>query len=196
MKLLLGTTNKGKIAEMSQALASLQLEILSPEDIGITEIPQEDGLTFAENAEQKARFYYQQSGMPTLADDSGIIVEALQNELGIHTRRWGASADASDHHWISFFLERMSAEENKRARFVCDLCFIDLEGKIHHFEGACDGVITDELQAEYLPGLPISACFQPDGYTQVYSAMSVEEKNLISHRGRSLQKFVKYMNIV
>lgn len=193
MKLLLGTTNKGKIVEMSQALAALHLEIVSPEDIGITEIPQEDGLTFAENAEQKARFYYQQSGISTLADDSGIIVEALQNELGIHTRRWGAGADASDHHWISFFLERMSAEQNKKARFVCDLCFIDSAGNSHHFEGKCDGLITNELEADYLPGLPISACFKPDGYEQVYSAMSAERKNEISHRGRSLQKFLEFI---
>lgn len=187
MRLLLGTSNPGKVTEIRSAFAGLPLELLTPMDLGITENPREEGETFAENARQKATFYHSQSGgLATLADDSGILVEALQHELGIHTRRWGAGADVSDHHWISFFLERMRRESNKRARFLCALCVVDEEGREHFFEGTCDGVITDELEAEYLPGLPISACFRPDGFDRVYSALSVEEKNRVSHRGKAL----------
>lgn len=193
MQLLIGTSNKGKLIELGESLAGLDVRIVSPADLGITESPHETGETFTQNAGQKARFYRERSGLPSLADDSGILVEALLDELGIHTRRWGAGPDASDHAWISFFLERMRTEENRRARFVCALCYIDDSGAEHVFEGVCDGVITDELQADYLPGLPISACFQPDGFDRVYSALSVEEKNAISHRGRAMQKFREYL---
>ncbi len=193
MKLLIGTSNKGKIIEIGEALDGLNIELLKPSDANINESPAETGDTYLENARQKSQFYFERSKLPTLADDSGIVVEALQNELGVHTRRWGAGPDVTDHAWISFFLERMRAEKNKRARFICTLCHIDGEGKEHHFEGTCDGIITNELEADFLPGLPISACFKPDGYEKVYSALSVEEKNRISHRGRALQLFRDYL---
>ncbi|UPA23097.1 non-canonical purine NTP pyrophosphatase [Candidatus Peribacteria bacterium] len=193
MKLLIGTSNKGKIKEMSDALANLQMQIITPEMIDILEKPQETGTTYEENAVQKARFYFDLGKIPTLADDSGIVVDALQNELGIHTRRWGLGATVSDQDWIEFFLERMRQEDNRKARFLCTLAYIDANGDLHTFEGSCDGVITDELEAAYLPGLPISACFKPDGYDKVFSALSVEEKNQISHRGRALQNYTHYV---
>ncbi len=193
MQLLLGTSNAGKIREISDALAGLDLQIVTPAEQGITEKPEETGMTYAENAIQKAQFYFSQSGIATLADDSGIVVDALQKELGIHTRRWGKGAGATDYEWIEFFLERMSREENRKARFLCTLAYIDAAGELHTFEGSCNGVITQELEADYLPGLPISACFKPDGYAKVFSALSVGEKNSISHRGRALQEFAHFL---
>jgi XTP/dITP diphosphohydrolase len=194
MKLLVGTSNKGKLIEIREALTGLDIDIVIPADLGITDVPTEEGETFAENARQKARFYHQRSGLPTLADDSGILVDALKDELGIHTRRWGAGPDATDHHWITFFLDRMRGEKNRKARFMCNLAFIDESGQEHLFEGGCSGVITDDLEADYLPGLPISACFLPEGHSKVYSALTVEEKNAISHRGRALLQFRSYLN--
>ncbi|MEK7217951.1 MAG: non-canonical purine NTP pyrophosphatase [Patescibacteria group bacterium] len=196
MDLLLGTNNKGKIIEISSVLKDLPVTILTPDAIGIAGNPAETGATFAENARQKALFYFEQSGIPTLADDSGIVVDALKDELGLHTRRWGAGPDASDEEWIRFFLERMKREENKRARFICHLAHVDAEGKVHLFEGACEGRITDGLEAEYLPGLPISACFRPDGFTKVFSALTIEQKNSTSHRGRAAQSFASFLRDV
>lgn len=194
MKLLIGTGNKGKFLDMQSAFADLSLELLQPADLGINNEPEETGTTFTENALQKARFFFERSqGIPTLSDDSGILVEALQNELGIHTRRWGAGKQASDAEWIDYFLKRMSAEQNKRARFVCSLCYIDAEGIEHIFDGVCDGVITETLEADYLPGLPIAACFKPDGADSVYAAMGLEGKNQWSHRGRAMQKFIDFL---
>ncbi len=194
MKLLLGTANKGKILEMSSALSSLPLSIITPLDLRITDVPVEEENTFEGNARQKARFYFERSNVPTLADDSGIMIEALEGELGIHTRRWGAGKDATDEEWISFFLERMSREENKRARFMCVLCYIDENGTEHFFEGSCNGTITHAVMAPYLPGLPLSSCFIPSGLTNVYTALSLEEKNAISHRGKALHAFEKFMH--
>jgi XTP/dITP diphosphohydrolase len=194
MKLLIGTGNKGKIQEMRDALADLSIEIATPDQLDIADVPAETGATFAENAEQKARFYFERSHLPTIADDSGIQVDALKNELGIHTRRWGKGPDATDYEWIDFFLERMQNEKNRRARFVCALAYVDATGNLHTFEGTCDGTITDELESDFLPGLPISACFKPDGYDKVFSALTVGEKNKISHRGRALQAFISFIS--
>jgi len=193
MRLLIGTSNQGKTTELSDALQNADITVISPGSIGITDSPPEEGATFRENAHQKALFYHGRSGLPTLADDSGILVEALQQELGIHTRRWGAGPEATDAEWISFFLKRMSEETKKKARFICCLCYLDAQSEPHFFEGSCDGAITEELEAAYLPGLPISACFKPDGMDRVYSSLTVHEKNLISHRGRALQQFIKYL---
>ena len=193
MQLLIGSKNPGKLIEISEALSGLSITCMDPRSVGIEEDPEETGKTFSENAIQKARFYHERSGLPTLADDSGIIVEALQAELGIHTRRWGAGPKASDQEWIEYFLKRMRGEKNKRARFVCVLAHIDEHGKEHLFEGTCDGMITDTLEADYLPGLPISACFKPDGYDCVYSAMKIEQKKSTSHRGRAIEKFRRYL---
>lgn len=193
MDILLATTNKGKIIEIGEVLHDLSLTIKTPADFGITDSPHEHGETYRDNAIIKATFYHEAAKIPTLADDSGIIVDSLKNELGVQTRRWGAGPDASDEEWIEFFLERMKRERNRRATFVCCLAFIDAAGETHVFEGTCDGVITSTLEAEYLPGLPISACFKPEGYGVVYSAMNTEQKNSTSHRGRALQKLCEFL---
>ena len=187
MKLLIGTSNTGKHIEISEVLGCLDLELLRPKDLSIEIDPEETGSTYAENALLKARHFFELGGsVPTISDDSGIIIDALEGELGVYTRRWGAGPEASDQEWIEHFLARMDAEENRKARFVCNLAYIDAEEKEHLFEGVCEGVITPTLEADYLPGLPISACFKPDGFDAVYSAMSINEKNTISHRGRAV----------
>jgi XTP/dITP diphosphohydrolase len=194
MQLLVGTSNKGKHIEINEVLGDLGFELLSPTDLKISIDPEETGATFAENALQKARHFFEHGGsIPTIADDSGIIIDALQDELGIYTRRWGAGATATDAEWIEHFLKRMSVEENKKARFVCNLAYIDPQGEHHIFEGTCSGIITPELEADYLPGLPISACFIPEGFDTVYSAMTIDQKNTISHRGRAVQQLREHL---
>ncbi|MEI8230638.1 MAG: non-canonical purine NTP pyrophosphatase [Candidatus Peregrinibacteria bacterium] len=223
--LLIATSNRGKVQEISEVLKGLPIDILTPVDLAyIEDEPEETGMTFKENALQKAQFYYDRSGLPTVADDSGIIVEALQNELGLHTRRWGAGPKASDQEWIEYFLKRMKKERNKRARFVCALAYIHPQSskesplslqasgwrgegspvqsgvdggvrqEVRLFEGRCNGVITETLEADYLPGLPISACFRPDGYDRVFSALTIVQKNSTSHRGKATLALVQYLH--
>jgi len=193
LQLLIGTNNDGKVIEIRQVLNGLPVSIVLPADLKIQTAPVESGDTFEENALLKARYFFQKSKLPTLADDSGIIVEALADELGIHTRRWGAGPQASDEEWIEHFLERMKKEKNKRARFVCALAYIDAAGITYTFEGVCEGIITPRLEADYLPGLPISACFRPDGFDRVYSTMTIEQKNSTSHRGRAVHKLADHL---
>ncbi len=193
MKILLGTNNAGKIIEISDVLSGLPFELLTPKKIGLHSDVDEIGTTFEENALLKARHFSRLSKLPTLADDSGIIVEALRDELGVQTRRWGAGAAASDAEWIDHFLKRMKKERNKQATFICCLAFIDEHGSEYLFEGTCAGAITETLEADYLSGLPISACFKPDGHSVVYSAMSIEQKNSTSHRGKALKKVREFL---
>ncbi len=194
MKLLIGSGNQGKHIEIAEVLGDLDIELLSPSDLHITIEPEETGSTYAENALLKARHFFEHGGaVPTIADDSGIIIDALQGELGVQTRRWGAGATASDKEWITYFLRRMEREQNRKARFVCNVAYIDEHKQEHLFEGVCEGIITPSLEADYLPGLPISACFKPEGFNVVYSAMTIDQKNNISHRGRAVQQLREHL---
>jgi len=189
MQLLIGTNNLGKVIEISEVLTGLELDLKIPKDLSIEPEPEESGSTFEENAVAKVRHFHELSGkIPTISEDSGIIIDALGDELGIHTRRWGAGPGASDEEWIEYFLKRMKNEPNKKASFICHLAYIDPNGELHLFDGECRGIITDELEADYLPGLPISGCFRPEGFESVFSALNLEQKNSTSHRGRACQK--------
>ncbi|OGJ55819.1 hypothetical protein A2635_03905 [Candidatus Peribacteria bacterium RIFCSPHIGHO2_01_FULL_51_9] len=194
MDLFLATSNRGKVIEICDVLADLPCVITTPAHLSHTFAPPEEtGLTCQENALIKARFYYKRTGLPTLADDSGLIVEALKDELGLHTRRWGAGPQASDEEWVAYFLNRMKEESNRTAIFTCTLAYINQTGAEYLFEGRCTGTITQSLEADYLPGLPISACFKPEGYAKVFSALSKDEKNQISHRGKAVQHFKLFL---
>ncbi len=212
-ELLAATTNLGKFREISKAFEGLSLKLVSIADVsgaagatgamgasgvigadfsGVVE----DGETFEENALKKAKFYFEKTGIMTLAEDAGVIVFALPGELGVKTRRWGLGEKALDKDWGEFFLRRMKGEEDRRAKFVCCACLVgEIDGKYFEkfFVGETKGVITENMQAPLLPGLPLSSCFKPDGYKKVYAAMSLAEKNEASHRGKAMRKVVEWM---
>ena len=189
-ELLIATKNIGKYREIVEALDGLDFKFVFLKDFleggGVDDGDfVEDGETFAENAEKKARYYFEKTGLLTLGEDSGILVEALKGELGVKTRRWGAGESASDEEWIEHFLGRMKGEKNRLSEFVCCACIYG-EGVMEAFEGKTVGLITEDLQAPLSPGIPLSSCFLPEGAEQVYSALGVEEKNRISHRGKAM----------
>lgn len=190
MTILIATTNPGKFKEIAEILAPLQREFVSLADLGITVDFEENEDTFEGNALGKARFFAEQSGLPAVADDSGIIVEALANELGVKTRRWGAGAEATDQEWLDFFMNRMSQEEDRRARFVAAAALVTPEGE-QVFLGETHGYITESLEAPIHAGVPLSSVFKPEGSSAVYSALPVEEKNSLSHRGKA---FIQLLN--
>ena len=193
MHLLLGTRNKGKFLEISEALRDLPISLFSPEEKQILGDPEEEGATYEANAELKARFYAEQSGLPAIADDSGLVVEALAGELGVHTRRWGAGKDATDQEWIDHFLKRMKQEENRNAHFVSTIAFMDHENNIHLFQGICKGTISHELEGDYLPGLPLLSCFKPNGFDRTFALLKREEKNSVNHRHHAVMKFKTHL---
>jgi len=179
--------------ELLETLHSLPIEFVSLNDLKINEDVEETGETYEDNAIIKAEFFGKLSGLPTIADDSGIIVEALKGELGVKTRRWGAGANASDKEWLDYFLDRMSQEENKNTEFVSVVAFYNPGEPTKTFRGECKGVVLPEPQCELEPGIPLSAVFLPNGKNKVFSAMSKDEKNSISHRGIAIKQCKEYL---
>jgi len=193
-ELLIATRNYGKHKEIEAILSTLPIKFYNLNDLSIKEDIEETGDSYEVNAIIKAKFFAELSGIPTLADDSGIQVEALFHELGIHTRRWGAGENATDEEWLEYFLNRMKKEKNKKACFFTTLAFMESkDSKPLIFTGICEGIITDKVEAEYLPGIPLSATFKPKGLPVVYSALSVEDKGKISHRGRAAKQFYDFL---
>lgn len=188
MRILIGTTNKGKFNEIKEVLGDLPIELITPDQLEITESPEETGGNYIENAVIKARFYYEKSGgITTVAEDSGIEVEALPGELGLKTRRWGKGENATDEEWLMHFLETIKKLENRKAVFKCTAAIVH-KNITHHFTGECWGKLLTEPQVPPPKGIPISACFVPDGFTKVYAALTPQEKNLISHRGKAISR--------
>ncbi len=193
-QLLIATNNPSKVREIAETLKDLDLEVISlldfkkchPELVSESEEPPEDGETFEENARIKADFWCKQTDLPTLADDSGIFVEALPGELGVRTVRFGKGPEASDEEWLDYFLERMEGAENRKAKFVCVLAFAQPNEEIHFFHGEVNGVITEKPEAPLLPRIPLSSVFRANGASKVFATMSEAEKAQWSHRGRAL----------
>ncbi|MFC1615701.1 non-canonical purine NTP pyrophosphatase [Patescibacteria group bacterium] len=194
-ELLIATSNPGKFKEISQILDGVPFRLLSLIDVGLQHFDvEEKGGTFAENALLKAEFFANKSLLPTMAEDSGIFINALADELGIETRRWGAGTKASDQEWLDFFLERMDLEKDRNAKFVSNVCFLDLGKELEEFfDGETEGIITQKAEAPILPGLPLSSCFKPVGLEKVYAALSAEEKNKVSHRGGAIRKLKNFL---
>ena len=192
-KILVATRNKGKFKELMEVLSDLPFNFVSLNDEHIEGDTEENGMTYEENAIIKAEYFGRLTGLPTVADDSGILVEALAGELGVKTRRWGAGHDASDEKWLDFFLNRMKSEKNRRAEFVSVVAFYRPGEETLTFRGECTGEILDTPQVELEPGIPLSAVFLPDGKNKVFSALETNEKNEISHRGKAIKKCHDYL---
>ncbi|MCK5614297.1 non-canonical purine NTP pyrophosphatase, partial [Candidatus Pacearchaeota archaeon] len=145
------------------------------------------------NAILKAEFFGRKVNLPTIADDSGILVEALAGELGVKTRRWGAGADASDEEWLNFFLHRLAFEKNRQAEFVSVVAFYRPEQETLTFRGECKGLILSEPEVDLEPGIPLSSVFLPEGKDKVFSSLDKHEKNEISHRGKAIKQCHDYL---
>ncbi|MFH1284802.1 MAG: non-canonical purine NTP pyrophosphatase [Candidatus Peregrinibacteria bacterium] len=193
-ELLIATYNPGKFLEITEAMAGISVKPIFLRDLGVDNFGlAEDGVSFRENAEKKALFFAEKTGMLTMAEDSGIVVDALAGELGVTTRRWGAGENASDQEWIEFFMKRMRDESLRTAKFVCCAC-LKGDGVFEFFEGETWGKITERLEAPIIPGLPLSSCFLPEGCNEVYAAMSESEKNKISHRGKAMRAVAEFLS--
>lgn len=204
LTLLLATTNRGKAAELAAQLAGVAelrtLADLPTLRVGATlrveiQPPAETGVTFAENAAIKAEFWAAQTGLPCLADDSGILVDALPGELGVATRRWGAGENASDAAWLAHFLERMKdvPAERRGAAFVCVLALARPSMPTLFFEGNVRGTLTTAAEAPLISGIPLSSVFRPEGATQVFAALTPAEKARCSHRGHAGEKLRAFL---
>ncbi|MGB7539285.1 MAG: RdgB/HAM1 family non-canonical purine NTP pyrophosphatase [Anaerolineales bacterium] len=182
-RLLVATTNPGKQREYRALLRGVPAEIVFPDELGITLEVEEDGATFRENAAKKARALAQASGLLTVADDSGLEVEALGGEPGVRSARYpGPGAD--DPKRRGFLLGKLRhVPAPRRARFVCVIAIATPDGATEYAEGECRGEIT--LAERGTNGFGYDPVFQVEGRPETMAEISAEEKNRISHRARA-----------
>lgn len=185
-KLLVATGNKGKLVEIRQILKDT--EVLGLKDVNIDVDVEETGTTFAENAYIKAYEISKLSGLPVLADDSGLLVDALDGAPGVYSARF-AGEDANDDDNVNKLLGLLShiPENERHARFACAMCLIFPDGrKIEAFGVSCEGYIINEKRGEN--GFGYDPVFYSPDYNKTFSQMSMEEKNKVSHRKAALME--------
>jgi len=193
-KLLIGTTNPGKIAELAELLADLPLEFLGLDDIGEFADVKETGSTFTENASLKAVAYAQGSGLFTLGDDSGLEVEALGNAPGILSARYGGE-NTGFNEKIRLLLSELNRIPNagRQARFVCAMSIANPSGKIDFTaEGVCQGFVASAPRGT--AGFGYDPIFIPDGYDLTFGELDRRTKQQISHRARAAAKIIRYLH--
>ena len=194
MRLIFATHNPGKLAEMKTILAGLPFEIESASEAGVVDEVVEDGLTFAENALKKAREIAKQTNALSIADDSGICIDALNGAPGVFTARW-AGEGASDDQLVAHTLEQMRSvpEGNRTAAFVCVAALVSPDGREWTFEGRVNGRLTVEPLGAARPKLPYDAIFIPEGEDRTFAQMPAEEKHAMSHRGRAMREVKAFL---
>ena len=185
-RLLLGTRNPGKVKEITTILDGSGWTFSSLQEFDDVGPAAEDGLTYAENAIAKARFYAAATGMLALADDSGLEVAALGGAPGVYSARY-AGDNASDADRRALLLSELAKthDGDRRARFVAAVAIAAPDGEVLNLsEGICEGVITFEQRGTN--GFGYDPLFIPDGYAETFAELSNEIKNRISHRARAL----------
>lgn len=187
VKLLIATNNKGKAAEYRTLLKDLRIELVTPEDEGITTVVQEVGQTLEENAILKATALASESGLVALADDSGLEVDALGGEPGVRSARY-AGPDASDKERVAFLLSKMNNApwEKRTARFRCVIAVATPDGEVKTCEGECPGFIALEPKGE--SGFGYDPIFYLPAFKKTMAELPPEIKNQISHRGRAARQ--------
>jgi len=187
MRLVLSTRNQHKVRELGALLAPHEVLPL-PDNV---ELPPETGDTFAENALGKARAAAEQTGMPAIADDSGIEASALAGRPGVRSARY-AGQNATDEENLNKLLEEVPDEGDRRVTYVCALAYVDGDEE-HVFEGRCEGTLAHEPRGT--GGFGYDPAFLPADRddSRTMAELSVEEKDAISHRGRAARAFLDWL---
>jgi XTP/dITP diphosphohydrolase len=195
VKLLVATRSEGKQREIRRVLEPAGIEVVFPDDIGLFESPQEDPLelgdSFQANARAKAEYFARKTGLPTVADDSGLEVFSLGGEPGVRSRRWaGAVGTASevDAANNAMLLRRLAgaAEPRRRARYRCVLVYLREPGAVPEvIEGTCAGRILETPRGS--EGFGYDPLFYSDDLTKTFGEATPAEKDAVSHRGRALR---------
>lgn len=182
-QVVLATHNAGKVAELRRILAGLPVELLSATDVALGDV-EESGVTFDDNALLKARAGVVTSGLPCVADDSGLVVDALGGEPGIRSARY-AGAHGDDEANLELVLERTAGLAEATARFVCVAALVAPDGREWTAQGVLEGTLLSERRGS--GGFGYDPIFMPLGETRTTAELSPEEKDAISHRGQAFR---------
>ena len=194
MKVILASKNQHKLTELSAILSQLGFEIALESEYGLDIDVEETGTTFEENSFLKADAVMKASGLPVLADDSGLMVDALDGAPGVYSARYGHKA--SDKERTAYLLENMKdvPEERRGAKFVCVITCLFPDGRKIVARGGCPGVIARAPHGEN--GFGYDPVFYLPELGMTYAELPSEQKNAISHRARALQDFCrKYQEV-
>lgn len=183
--LLIATNNKGKLLEYKDLLKGLDLDLISPQDIGLSIEVQEIGETYLENASLKAKTFSLASGLTALADDSGLEVDLLGGRPGVYSHRITSDPDATDADRRSHLLKLLKGKPHPwKARFRCLIGIARPDGLLHSAEGVCEGEIVPQEIGE--KGFGYDPIFLFQDYGKTMAELDLEEKNQISHRARAV----------
>lgn len=192
MEIVLATRNKKKIEEIKRITVGMPISILTIDDFpGCPEV-QEEGSTFEDNAVKKALTIAKYTGKPSVADDSGLEVYALNGSPGTLSSRY-AGAGADDEKNIKKLLHEMHsfADDNRAARFVCCIALAFPDGNVKTFFGYVEGKIGKEPEGSL--GFGYDPVFYPEGQSRTFAEMSSDDKDALSHRGKALREFLNYL---
>jgi XTP/dITP diphosphohydrolase len=188
MKIVFATNNPNKILEI-QSMLPESIQIISLEDIGCFEDIPETSDTIEGNAIQKANYILEKYGYDCFADDTGLEVEALNNEPGVYSARYaGEQRNADDN--MNKLLANLKEKTNRKAQFKTVIC-LNLNGEQHLFTGIASGEIIKEKTGN--GGFGYDPIFQPEGYQHTFAQISLAEKNIISHRGKATQLLLDFL---
>lgn len=191
-KLVIATANPGKAREIRTLLSGLGVTVLTLADIGPVEMPPEQGSTFRENAEAKARFVSARSGLAALADDSGLEVDYLGGAPGIYSARYAGDGATDEENYRKLLAGMEGAGPGSRsARFRCVVALALPDGTVVDFDGSLEGVITGAPRGEGGFGYDPVFFIPQEGKTA--AELTPEEKNSISHRGKALEMFKRWL---
>jgi XTP/dITP diphosphohydrolase len=180
---VLASKNKKKLAEMQTILGEQGIQVLSQAQAGVDLDPEETGLTFEENAIIKARAVSEASGLPAIADDSGLMVDALDGAPGVFSARYGGSHELSDEYRWKLLLKNMEGMEQRTAKYVSVIAAVFPDGRILTARGECHGEIAESPRGD--GGFGYDPIFRlPDG--RHMAEIDMDEKNRISHRAIAL----------
>lgn len=186
MKLVLASKNEKKLVELRNILMQMGVEVVSESEVGVDVEVEETGSTFEENAALKAKAVMQASGLPAIADDSGLMVDAMNGAPGVYSARYGGEG-LDDTSRYRLLLENMRGQLDRRCKFVSAICCAFPNGDLVTARGECAGTIAFAPKGE--GGFGYDPIFFVPALKKTFSELTQEEKNEISHRGNALKEF-------
>jgi XTP/dITP diphosphohydrolase len=188
-QLLIATQNQGKFREIQALLADLEIELLTPANLGLDFDVKETGTTYAQNAALKAQAYAQAFGMWALADDSGLEVDPLDGEPGLYSARYAPQPDATDADRRAYLLQQLAPHPRPwTARFCCVVALTHSGADPHFATGICPGEIIPEERGDQ--GFGYDPIFLVEGMDRTMAELSMGEKNQVSHRARAIKAII------